>query len=162
MSPNTEGAIVQASNAAQDLTAMVVTYLEAVKRISGERWVVVPRVSYSVVFEPMKKEGWLFTRLIYTDHHTRQVATHYSSDSDYFSESMGANNVSGYKVEGWSSNEDRGFQIPISHLLLGKEAREALLQDMVKKHDTKLAEEARQRKISQLETELTKLKGPQT
>ena len=162
MSLHTESAIVQASNAAQDLTAMVVTYLEAVKRISGERWVAVPRESYSVVFEPMKKEGWLFTRLIYTSHHTRQVATYYSPDSDYFSESWGADNVSGYRVEGWSNKEDRGFQIPISHLLLGKDAREALLQDMAKKHDAKLAEEARQRKISQLETELSKLKGPAT
>jgi len=156
----TEGDIVSASNAAQSLTNLVVAYLELYKKhAQGLNDVRIPTEPYTVIFRPMRTEGMLEVELIYTQTSTWSEPDYYDVDSDYFDESLGASNVSGYTTRSSSSIREYGLKIPFAVLLRSKEDMEKHLKDFVKRKKAEEEEKERKAEINRLKAKLAELEN---
>lgn len=160
MTIRTEGQIVGAANAAQDLTNIVVAYLELYrKHAQGLNGVKVPDEEYTVIFRPILKEGYLPVTLVYTKTTTWRKATHYDVNDDMFDERLGADNVSGYTVERDTDTEEYGLSIPFKALLRTKEQMEQDIKAYAAREQAALKEKQRLAEIAQHEAAIAKLKG---
>lgn len=157
-----EGDFVRASNMAQDLTNMVVTYLKFWrKHANGRNNVRVPDDTFGVIFLPMKTEGKLEVGIVYTrtDHWETPVC--FDTDSDYYVEGYhtGDANISHYESHSAKVKCEEYISIPFKSLADTPEGMEKGIIAYVKADKAKEAEAARLKKIAALEAELTSLKG---
>lgn len=160
MTIRTEGQIVGAANAAQDLTNLVVAYLELYKKhAQGLNGVKIPTEKYTVIFRPILKEGYLPVTLVYTKTTTWRRATHYDVDDDMFDERLGADNISGYTVERDTDTEEYGLAIPFNVLLRSREDMERDIITFAAKKRAEIKEAERQAEIARHEAAIAKLKA---
>jgi hypothetical protein len=158
----TEGALVGAANEARALTALVCAYLDLWrKHANGVYGITIPREEFNVIFRAPTEKGVDF-KIIYTRTHSREVAEYYDVDSDYFSESWGSSNISGYRIEHSTSIYEDGLMIPYGALLKSKEDMEKSIIDSAERYKKEQAEAERQRQIKEAEARLRELRGDAT
>jgi hypothetical protein len=162
MTIRSESQIMAAANAAQDLTNLVVAYLELYKRhAQGLNGVTVPTEPYTVVFRPMHHEGMLAVALVYTKTVTWDEPIYYDVGSDYFSESLGAENISGYQLQSESHTEETRLSIPFAVLLLSREHMEQQVLAFATSKRNEITEQRRLAKIAEHEAAIRALKTSQ-
>ena len=160
MTIRTEGDIVLASNMAQDLTNLVVAYLEFYKKYAqGINGIRIPTERYTVIFQPMQEAGKLAVKLIYTKTTTWQEPEYYDVDSDYFDESWGASNVSGYSIRYSNSIEEEALTIPFSLLLLSRDAMEKQVIDFANRKKAEAEEQERLAEIAKYKAKIEELEA---
>lgn len=159
MTIRSEGDLVWACSSAQDLTNLVTTFLNMWRtHANGVNKVYVPSENYTVVFNKMK-EGFICVTLVYTKTQFWQEPDYYDVDSDYFDESWGASNISGYTTHSKRVTMENGiYNIPFGALLQSKENMEKYIKNQAKIAKEKEAEEKRLKEIKELETRLNELK----
>lgn len=154
----TEGDFIRASNQAYDLAGIVIAYLKLHRQHINGYGVSVPDKEFAVTFKPSTKEGFISTVLHWTDWRTHTETKYYDSDSDYFSESWGADNSCGETSYTVDYAESKGIDIPIKHLMMTKEQMINFFTDKKIKVEAEYKEIARKKQIERLESELNKLK----
>lgn len=155
-----EADLVYASNAAQDLTNLVVAYFEFYrKHANGLNGITIPSAPYTVVFLPMGTPDALCVRIIHTKTDMHQSPVYYDYDDENFSESWGASNVSHYVTHSKTSIVENSIFIPFAHLLCSREKMEQGIKDFAARKEAELQEKQRRAKIEELEAELDRLKG---
>ena len=155
-----EGDFILASNFAQDLTNLVMQYLELWKtHANGRLGVTVPKEKYCVIFTKMKKEGFVSFKIIYTYTTYGDEPVYYDTDSDYFNESWGASNISHYVSVSEDHLTEIHYSIPIRGLMLPPDKMEESIKQFVIKDQAKIDEANRQKRITELEKELGILKS---
>lgn len=153
-----EGDIVHASNAAQDLTNLVIAYLTLYKKhAQGMGGVTVPDAPYTVVFLPMREEGKLRVKLVFQEYWSYQEAVYYDVDDDRFSESFGASNVSHHVTVDTERTVDKGLLIPFASLLLPRDDMEAAIKRFAESERNRLQELERESKIAAHQEAIRKL-----
>lgn len=159
MTIRSEGDLVWACSSAQDLTNLVTAFLKLWRtHANGVNRVTVPSGNFTIVYNPMK-EGYLCVTLVYTSTQFWEEPEYYDVDSDYFSESWGASNISGYTTRSETVTvESNVYNIPFEALLQSKENMEKYVKHQAKIAKEKEAEEKRLKEIKELETRLSELK----
>lgn len=161
MTIRSETDIVLASNSAQDLTKVVFNYLSIYKKYAnGKNGVKIPDESFSVLFKPMRKDGFLSVCLVYTRTTQHQVTEYYDVDDDNFSEVWGSDNSCGYSIKTTKYVHEDLIDIPFSQLLCNLETMKKNVLSFVERDNAKIAEKLRVDRIATLESELTKLRLP--
>lgn len=154
-----ESDIVYASNASQSLANLVRAYLELYRKYAnGLNGINIPSKNYAVVFQPMRKEGYLNVGLVYTRTDMHQSPVYYDVDDDEFDESWGADNVSHYTTSTTDTIIEQHILIPFGHLLCNQEKMEQSIKEFAERKEKELQEEQRRSKIRALEVELERLK----
>jgi hypothetical protein len=155
----TESDFIIASNQAYDLAGIVVAYLKLHRQyVNGYNGVSVPDKEFAVTFKPPSTEGFVTTVLHWTDWQTHTETQYYDVDSDYFSESWGADNSCGETSYTVDYAESKGIDIPIKHLMMTKDQMVGFFKDKKIKVEAEYKEIARKKEIERLENELNKLK----
>lgn len=130
----TEGDIVLASNMAIDLTKMITTFLRTWREFAnGVNGVTVPsQDDFTVLILPLKKEGRVECRIVWSQQHYRTVSCSYEvedaygPDDDMYNERLGANNTYGVHNEYYEEQEayiaqhEETYSLYSQHLLLPK------------------------------------------
>lgn len=154
----TDSDLNYASLVAQDLCRMIRTYLKTWKQYAnGRNGACVPDESFDIVITPISALNTISFRLIYTETTRTRVPEYYDPDSDYFNESWGASNISGYRVDIEYNQRERNYTIPSQALLLSREKLEKSIQEFVIKDDERIKEKQRLAEITQLKTRLNEL-----
>lgn len=160
MTFRSEGDIVYASNAAQNLTNLVIAYLTLYrKHAQGLRGVTIPSEPYTVVFLPMIGEPALHVKLVFTKTSDHQEPVYYDVDDDNYSESWGASNVSHHVTVFTRSTEEASFVIPFGLLLMSKENMELAIKRFAETEKNRLQEVERESKIAAHQQAIRKLQG---
>jgi hypothetical protein len=159
MTIRTEAQIVLAANLAQDLTNLVVAYLELWRQhAQGVNGITVPDEPYTVVFQPLRSE-FLHFKLVHTQTVTWEEPVYYDVDSDYFQESWGASNLS-HHVSRWRKEiREHGLGIPFKVLLQARGQMEGSIKAVAAAVHAEEEERARLARIAELQAEIDQLKG---
>ena len=158
----TEGDFVRASNMAQDLTNLVVTYLKFWRKYAnGRNNVNIPNDNFGVIFLPMKKEGRLEVGILYTRTDHWQTPEYYDVDDDNYTEGYGSGdaNICGYTSHSAEVHCESLISLAFTLLMHTPEDMEKSVIDYVKHEKAKEAEELRLKKIAAMEIELAALKA---
>lgn len=159
MTFRTEGDLVYASNQAQALTNLCTAYLELWRvHANGKNGVTVPRTPYTLVFRPMT-EGYIHLVIVSTRTEYWEEPEYYDVDSDYFSESWGSSNISGYTTCSQEVIDECGVKIAFSALLLSRTDMEASVKKVAANIAKRQAEEKKANDIAALEKQLNELKA---
>lgn len=157
-----EGDFVRASNMAQDLTNLVVTYLKFWRKYAnGRNNVTIPDDTFGVIFLPMKTEGKLEVGLLYTRTDHWQTPEYYDVDDDQYTEGYGSGdaNICGYTSHTAKVNCEIFISIPFAVLAKTPDQMEQSVKTFVATEKAKEAEETRLATIAKLEEDLAKLKA---
>lgn len=156
----TEGDFILASNQAYDLAGIVIAYLKLHSQyINGYNGVSVPDKEFAVTFKPPSKEGFVTAVLHWTDWRTHTETQYYDVDSDYFNESLGADNSCGETSYREDYATSKGIEIPIKHLMMNKEQMIKFFKDKKAQIEAKCKEIARKEEIEKLQRKLKELQG---
>lgn len=150
--------LIFAANQSRDLANLVQAYMILWrKHANGKNKVSVPTDDFTVVFLPPTETAVVF-RIVYTYTNTWSEPQYYDVDSDYFSESWGADNVSHHITRRETKIGEKGYEIPFACLLRSKEDMEASIKRTAESIKKREQEDERQREIAELESQLAKLK----
>ena len=156
----TEGDFILASNMSYDLAGIATTYLKLYKTyINGYNGVNVPDKEFAITLKPPSKEGFVTTVLHWTDWRTHTETLYYDSDSDYFSESWGADNSCGETSYTVDYAESKGIDIPIKHLMMTKDQMFKYFQQKKVSVEAEKKEAIKQEEIKRLKIQLEKLES---
>lgn len=156
----TESDFILAANQAYDLSNIVISYLHMYRNnINGYNEVNVPDKEFSVSFKPSNDEGFIVCVIHWTDYHTYTETQYYDVDSDYFSESWGADNSCGETSYTEDYAESKTIKIPIKHLMQDKHSMISYFKKKKIEVEAEKKESLRKIEIEILENKLTKLKG---
>lgn len=161
----TSGDVVLAVNMSRDLESLVTGFLlEWRKHANGVNGVEVPSGNFNIAFLPLKlganDDPIVCVKLFYTytTHHSEP--TYYDFDSENFSESWGASNISGER--NWTEKHDgeKGFDIPCDLFMRSKESMIEVIKGIAQKHKADEAEAARQAELASLHERIKELEKP--
>lgn len=156
----TDGDFIRATNQAYDLAGIVIAYLKLHRKyINGYNGVNVPDKEFAVTFKPTKKEGFISTVLHWTDWQTHTETKYYDTDSDYFSESWGADNSCGETSYTVYYAESKGIEIPIKHLMMTKDQMLVHFEEKKVIVEAEKKEAIKQEEIKRLKNQLQKLEN---
>lgn len=163
MTFRSESDIVQASNAAQDLTNLVIEYLTLYQRYAnGLGGVKVPTEPYTVVFLPMTGEQALRVKLAYTVTRSHSEPVYYDVNDESYCESWGASNVSHNVSVVTRDLEESALILPFASLLRSKENMKLDLQRFAESEKKRLQEVERESKIAAHQEAIRKLQEGQS
>lgn len=159
MTFRTEAELVRASSGAQDLTNLCKAYLKLWRQYAnGKKGVTVPASHYTLAFRPMS-EGHIEFVIVSTGTNYWEEPEYYDVDSDYFSESWGSSNISGYRTRSEDVINECAVRIPFACLLLSKEDMEASVKKVSERIAQQEVVDEKARKIAELEKSLAELKS---
>lgn len=158
MTFRSEGDIVYAANAARDLTSLVTAYLTLYRKYAqGMNGVRVPDQSYTVVILPLRHEGKLHVKLVYTSTDSYQEPVYYDLDDENRSDSWGSDNISHYATMTSTHIEEDGILIPMAILLQSKEKMEESVKTFAQNEKNRLQEIERRSRIAAHQEAIRKL-----
>lgn len=156
----TAGDIVLASNMSQDLTNWVTTYLLLWREhVNGYNDVIIPKEPFKISFLPMLKENTLTVGMYWVGTVANVIPTFYDVDDEMHDPSFGADNVSSYSTTYTSEHYNRVLDIPFTQLMKTEEHMRTYFVELAVKIKNDKDEAARLKRIAELETELSTLKG---
>jgi hypothetical protein len=154
----TEGDFVRAVDMARDLTNLVMQYLALWhKHANGVNGLEAPSGRYRIVFLAPSKSDEIHFEILLAETISREEPVYYDSDSDYFSESWGASNISGYTTSFSTDIVQRCVKMPIAALMQSPEQMERSVIEIAAKDKVAKAEATRLAKVAALEKELKEL-----
>lgn len=158
---HTEADIVRAFDGARDLTNLVVAYLTLWRKYAnGLSGVRVPDQNFTVSFLRIDVDRVHF-KIVYTVTEVTQEPVYYDVDDDCFQEGYGNTNVSHYVPVFDPRLCEAGVALPFSALLQSKADMEFGIRKFAENEKKSLHQKQVQGKISELESELQRLKGEQ-
>lgn len=166
MSLRTIGSLVGAANAAKDLQAIAANFfLNFRKYANGVGNATIPSGPFVVV--PVGVKGTaevprLEFALVWTERTTWQVTEYLSPDDDSFSESWGADNSSGYRIESSERQRESRITVQAAHLLLTNDKQIELMQRWKSEADAAEKECTRLAQIDSLKKQINQLEGKAT
>ncbi|MNF82977.1 hypothetical protein D3C84_652890 [compost metagenome] len=156
----TQGDFVLAANLSFDLSALVTTYINMFREyVNGYNGVRIPLEEYAITFSPPRKEGYISVQLHWIAQQIHTETLYYDTDSDYFCESLGADNSYGQSSHTEYYPESKTISIPIVHLMLDKAGLERSFSELKLDIAAKRAEDVRLREVEQLRARLKTLEG---
>jgi len=166
VSIRTEADVFLAVNMANDLEALVVGFLEVWKTYAnGVHDVTVPCGPMVLSFRPLRKnqDGRVIIVVALTYTHTVrwQEPQYYDVDSDYFSESWGADNISGYSPRSKDEQRNIVIDIPVELILCSKNDMIAKVKAIAVKYREDQVEAERQRQLAVLHKQIKDLESKQ-
>jgi hypothetical protein len=151
---------VRAAIMSHDLQSVAHNYLTLHRKyVNGLNGVYIPDEQFALTFGLPKSESFCEVVLHFTDRVVHNETLYYDSDSDYFSESWGADNSYGTTSHTSYHPSSKGISIPVEHLMMDKGKMEEHFKERQAKKAKEELEAARLRRVKELEEELSKLKS---
>lgn len=156
-----ESDFVYAFNAAQDLTALVATYLIEFRRYAnGLNGVNVPKEPFTVVLQKIKEDRRVVVTLVSTRTEFHRSPVYYDYEDDNFVEGYGAHtNVSHYTTSSSRSTQEDCIEIPMSVLMLTKEKMVESIKSFAATKNAEIKAAKDEARIRQLQAEIDKIRN---
>ena len=156
----TKADFVRAAIMSHDLQSVAHNYLTLHRQyVNGLNGVYIPDEQFALTFGLPKSEDFCEVVLHFTDRVVHSETLYYDSDSDYFSESWGADNSYGTTSHTTYHPSSRGISIPVEHLMMDKDKMVEHFKARQAKRVREELEAERLRRVAALEQELYKLKS---
>lgn len=159
-----ESDVILAINMARDLEGMVTGFLIIWRKYAnGLFGVTIPDTKFSITLcspkQDVNGQCIVSVKLHYSQTHTYSVPVYYDSDSDHFSESWGASNISGYTSSSDTEYQSIIIDIPVNLLLHTESKLIDNIKNIAAVENTRIKNEHRKTEIEHLQKKIEILKS---